>query len=183
MKNYFILVTCSLLFISFLLAQNNLSNDSPIIIYFTGDVTLANHFEKHVKKSYDYPFSKMPWLKQADISMINLENPLTQRGTPRPKLFNFRADPAYVEALKLGGIDIVTLANNHIYDYSEEGIYDTIENLNNAGIRYVGAGRNITEAHKPEIFLIRGRKIAFLAYYGSKKHSNSQGINLCCRGR
>jgi len=160
-------------FLSVLEANDKKDIEDPVVMFFTGDVTLSNHFEKYVGNRFDYPFSRLSWLKQADIFMINLENPLTTRGEPRPKLFNFRANPDYVNSLKRGGVDIVTLANNHIYDYSEIGVYDTIDFLKSEGIRFVGAGRNFNEAHQPEIFEINGLRIAFLGYYGSKKHSNS----------
>lgn len=144
-----------------------------IVICFTGDMTLAGHFQRHVGKRYDYPFRRIPWLAEADLTMVNLENPLTDQGIPVPKEFNFRAPPDYVQVLKEGGIDVVTLANNHIYDYAETGIFDTIEHLTRAGIKYVGAGRNLDEARRPVIIDVKGRRIAFLGYYGTRKHSNS----------
>ncbi len=147
---------------------------AEVVLYFTGDVTMANHFQYHVGTRFEYPFAKIPWFKEGDVSMVNLENPLTNRGTPRPKLFIFRALPEYTRVLKAGGVDIVTLANNHIFDYSEEGLNDTMEHLKKAGIAFVGAGRNLEEARKPVIFRVKGLKLAYLGYYGSKKHSNSQ---------
>ena len=92
-----------LFLLSILNANDNKESDDPVILYFTGDVTLSDHFEKYVGNRYDYPFSKLSWLKEADVFMVNLENPLTVRGEPRPKLFNFRAKPEYVKALKHGG--------------------------------------------------------------------------------
>ncbi len=150
------------------------SHDScNILIYFGGDVTFANHFERYVKDNYEYSFKKLSWFSQADISMINLENPLTDRGTAVEKQYNFRAMPAYSQILKLGGIDIVTIANNHIYDYSEQGLFDTIFHLDSSGIKHVGAGKNLYDARLPAIFDIKGIKIGFLAYYGLRKHSDS----------
>jgi len=151
-----------------------ISNDSSdVLIYFGGDVTFANYFEKYVEDNYDYPFKKFEWFKKADITMVNLENPLTNRGIAVEKQFNFRALPAYAKILKLGGIDIVTIANNHIYDYSDQGLFDTISNLDSIGIKHVGAGRNLLNARSPVIYDIKGIKIGFLAYYGLGKHSDS----------
>ncbi|MBD3223608.1 MAG: hypothetical protein GF313_02695 [Caldithrix sp.] len=156
--------------------------ENPIVLHFAGDVTLANHFERFVDDDYDYPFRKFKWFADADISMINLENPLTLNGSPREKLFNFKALPQYVKTLKAGGVDIVTLANNHIYDFSELGLRNTLTALDEVNIKYVGAGRNLKEARKPVIFTIDGIHIAYLAYYGLGKHSNSQPAETYASG-
>ncbi|NOG47678.1 MAG: CapA family protein [Calditrichaeota bacterium] len=148
-------------------------DSTSIQLYFTGDVTLSNHFERHVKDSTGYAFKKLKWFSEADISMINLENPLTARGKKVEKAFNFRAKPNYAKILVDGGIDIVTIANNHIYDYGAEGLHDTILKLVENNIQYVGAGRNIYEAQHPVIFYIKGKKIAYYAFYGTHKHSDS----------
>jgi len=144
-----------------------------VCLFFAGDVTFANHFEKHVKHNYDYPFAKMGWFGNADITMVNLENPLTTRGTPVDKQFNFRALPEYIEVLKRGGIDLVTIANNHIYDYSSQGLFDTIDHLKSGGIKHIGAGKDLNDARKPVILDVKGLRIGFLAYYGLRKHSDS----------
>jgi poly-gamma-glutamate capsule biosynthesis protein CapA/YwtB (metallophosphatase superfamily) len=105
--------------------------------------------------------------------MLNLENPLTANGQKVEKTYNFRARPEYVKILKDAGVDIVTIANNHIYDYGPEGLFDTITNLSKNDIYYIGAGRNIFEARHPVIFYIKEKKIAYFAYYGTHKHSDS----------
>ncbi|NOX88077.1 MAG: CapA family protein [Calditrichaeota bacterium] len=147
--------------------------ETDITLLFTGDVTFANHFLNHVKKKYDFPFALIPWFKQADISVINLEDPLTNATEPAEKPYVFKAPPYYIEILKRGGVDLVSLANNHIYDYGEAGLLETIELLEHAGIKYIGAGRNIKQARKPAVFDISGVKFGFLAYYGLKAHSES----------
>ena len=149
------------------------SDSTTLKLYFTGDVTFANHFENHVKENYAYAFNKLRWFAEADISMLNLENPLTKNGKKVEKAFNFRARPEYVKVLLDGGVDIVTIANNHIYDYGAVGLHDTIQKLAENNIHYIGAGRNIDEAQHPVIFYIKGKKIAYFAYYGTHKHSDS----------
>jgi poly-gamma-glutamate synthesis protein (capsule biosynthesis protein) len=61
------------------------------------------------------------------------------------------------------GVDIVSLANNHAYDYGEDALLDTFDTLEAAGIPYVGAGRNIDEAMKPVYFIADGMKIAIVS--------------------
>ncbi len=147
--------------------------DSLVHLMFAGDVTLANHFENHVGYDLSYPFKYLDWFGQADISMVNLENPLTRRGKPADKLFTFRTKPEYVHILQAAGIDIVTLANNHIYDYGAQGLYDTIRILDKGGIRHVGAGGTLPEARRPVVFRKKGLRLAYLAYYGLGRHSDS----------
>jgi len=154
-------------------AQDISADSAKAVLYFTGDVTLAEHFESHVGDSIDYAFDKLKWLADADLSMVNLENPLTTRGHPVQKEYTFRARPDYAKILKNAGIDIVTLANNHIYDFGPVGLGDTVDKLLAENIYFVGAGRNIYEARHPVIFYIKGLRIACFAYYGTHKHSDS----------
>ena len=174
MKNKFIFKLH--LFLFFILFSSSVTQGQPaqpdtVTLYFAGDVTLANHFEEDVGDSFSYPFARMQWFSDADITMVNLENPITTRGMSVPKEFNFRAHPKYTRMLKDAGIDIVTLGNNHIYDYGDEGVFDTVENLDSLGIKHVGAGRNIEDARQPVIFNVKGIRIAYLGYLGFVKTS------------
>lgn len=103
-------------------------------------------------------------MKQADIMMLNNEFPYSERGVPTPeKQFTFRAKPSYVSYLQDLGVDIVSLANNHCYDYGEEAFLDTLQTLQSADIPYAGAGMNKEEASKPIYFIVNNIKIAFIA--------------------
>ncbi len=157
-------------------------SDSTIHLMFAGDVTLANHFERHVGYDLSYPFKYLGWFGQADITMVNLENPLTRRGEPVEKLFTFRTKPEYVHILQAGGIDIVTLANNHIYDFGPDGLYDTIRILDKVNIKHVGAGINLESARKAVIFEKKGIRLAYLAYYGLGRHSDSHPATVDSAG-
>jgi poly-gamma-glutamate synthesis protein (capsule biosynthesis protein) len=137
-----------------------------IVLNFAGDCTLAGHFETFVGDRMDYPFDKMKWFGEADVSMVNLENPITMRGQKVPKEFNFRMHPAFCQVLLNGGVDVVTLANNHVMDYGDQGVFDTVHYLDSVGIKHVGAGANLNEARKSVIISVKGKKIGFLAYFG-----------------
>ena len=67
------------------------------------------------------------------------------------------------------GADIVSLANNHVFDYGEDAFYDTLDNLKKAGIPYIGAGRNIEEAKKGCYFVINGCKVGIVAASRAEK--------------
>ncbi len=103
-------------------------------------------------------------MRDADITMINNEFPYSDRGTPTAgKKFTFRAEPETVRYLNDLGVDIVGLANNHAYDYGPDALLDTMDTLSGANIRYVGAGRDITEAITPQYIEVGGMTIAFTA--------------------
>lgn len=103
-----------------------------------------------------------PLLKSTDINLVNLENTFTKSAQAVPKVFNFKADPEKVSVLKEGPVHIVNIANNHILDYGEEGLFETIEVLDHAHIHHVGAGININKALEPCIMEKNGVKIGFL---------------------
>lgn len=103
-------------------------------------------------------------MKSADIMMVNNEFPYSSRGTATAgKQFTFRAKPSTVSYLDDLGVDIVSLANNHAYDYGEEAFLDTMTTLEEAGILYAGAGRNLKEARRPVYYIINNMKIAIVA--------------------
>ena len=103
-------------------------------------------------------------MRGSDVFMINNEFPYTNRGIPLAnKAFTFRADPANVQLLDEMGVDIVSLANNHASDYGEISLLDTLDTLNEAGIPYVGAGRNSEEASKVVFYEKDGLKIGIVS--------------------
>ncbi len=100
----------------------------------------------------------------ADIMMINNEFPYSSRGTPTEgKQFTFRAKPEYASILEEMGVDIVSLANNHAYDYGEDAFLDTLDTLAEMEMPYVGAGRNLEEAASPVYFIAGDIKIAIVS--------------------
>lgn len=155
----------------------NQPEDPTVTLMFGGDVTLSDSFEKVVGDDYGWAFEKLYEYRKADVAMVNLENPLTRSTLRRPnKQFNFKANPEAVQVLTEGGIDIVTLANNHAMDYEEPGLVETLETLEKAGIHAVGAGRNIQEARRPEIIEVKGQRIAYFGYYDADFHAAEEGV-------
>jgi poly-gamma-glutamate capsule biosynthesis protein CapA/YwtB (metallophosphatase superfamily) len=108
----------------------------------------------------------LPILRQADAVFANLEAPITassERGRHGWKMFHFRADPAAVGILTCANVRFVCLANNHILDFGERGLLDTVHYLDAAGIRYAGAGRNAVEAAAPSVVDLPGLKVGLIA--------------------
>ena len=110
-------------------------------------------------------------MKQADIMCLNNEYTYSERGKPLPgKAYTFRANPSRVEVLKELGVDLVTLANNHVYDYGPDALLDTLKTLKQSEIAYVGAGENLKEAMKPYYVEVQGKTIAFVAASRAEKN-------------
>jgi poly-gamma-glutamate synthesis protein (capsule biosynthesis protein) len=103
-------------------------------------------------------------LDSADVLVGNLECALTAGGEQQPKSYTFAALPETAQALALAGFDVLSLANNHVMDYGNQGLVDTRNNLGHYGIASVGAGANVSEAHAPVILERNGLRLAFLAY-------------------
>ncbi len=104
------------------------------------------------------------YLNACDVFLINNEFTIGERGEPLPgKTWTFQVEPDKIQLLKDLGADIVSLANNHIYDYGEIGFFDTIDNLKKAGMPYIGAGNNLEEAQKPYYFIVNGIKVGIVA--------------------
>lgn len=105
--------------------------------------------------------------KNADITLINNEFPYSDRGTALAnKKYTFRAKPENVKYLNDMGVDIVSLANNHTYDYGYDAFVDTLDTLKKADIKYVGAGMNADEANAPVTFIVNGYKVGYIACSG-----------------
>jgi poly-gamma-glutamate capsule biosynthesis protein CapA/YwtB (metallophosphatase superfamily) len=99
-------------------------------------------------------------LRSADFAMLNLETAVTSGGTPQPKTYHFRASPVAFTALRDAGIDLVTMANNHVLDYGPAGLADTLAAARAARFPYVGIGENAAAAWAPYVTTIKGVTIA-----------------------
>ena len=121
---------------------------------FMGDVMIGRLVNEQIslKGDYVYPWGDvLPLILQTDINIINLEATLTTSGKKVPKVFNFKANPEKVRTLSAARIDVCNLANNHIMDFSKEGLIETARVLEEAGIKHVGAGRNISRAREAAV--------------------------------
>ncbi|NJM45908.1 MAG: CapA family protein [Alkalinema sp. RU_4_3] len=157
------------------------NNDSALHLMFGGDVSLDESYSAAVGNNYQWPFGNLEEGRWADISMVNLNAPLTTALQSQPgKQKIAKGAPTNVEALKNGGIDLVNLANNHTMDYQSAGLDETLKTLETAGIAAVGAGRNQQEARRPVVMELKGQRIAYLGYYDSDFNAagdRSAGIN------
>lgn len=149
------------------MGQAVLNYAEEVEVLFAGDVCIQDYIAGY----YDedgvtgvVSAGLVETMKAADIMMANQEFAFSERGTPmEDKQYTFRIAPRYTSLIKEMGIDILTLANNHALDYGEIALLDSLEALEEAGIRYVGAGENLERAKKMEMIEVNGMKIGFLA--------------------
>ncbi len=136
---------------------------ASITISAVGDVSLAREVVPRMEANGSgYPYALVAHLLDADINIANLEGALTERGEPWPKGYNFRTPPRFAAGLREAGFDLVSLANNHTMDYGELGLTDTLDALDAAGVRRIGAGADAATASAPAIFEAQGLRVAFI---------------------
>ncbi len=95
-------------------------------------------------------------MRAADLTIINLETAITCAEEPAPKGINYRCHPANVDCLSAAGIDCCVLANNHVLDWGEKGLLETLDALEATGLAYAGAGRDLDRAEAPAMLSLPG---------------------------
>lgn len=140
-----------------------------IRIVAVGDIMLGGSAAPELElRGYDYPFvATRRFFEGAHVVFGNLEGPLTGGGAAvHNKQYLFRSPPQKVApALARAGFNMLSLANNHILDYGLDGLRDTLAALDRAGIRYAGAGMDLSAARRPAVLEVAGGvRVAMLAY-------------------
>lgn len=147
------------------------SKEGVVSLGFVGDIlfddeyaVMANLLNRGVTIENGISEELLVQMQDVDILMANNEFPYTDRGTPTEgKTYTFRAEPESVSYLRDMGVDVVSLANNHCYDFGEVGLLDTLTTLEEVDMPYVGAGRNLEEAAGPIYFIAGDIKIAIVS--------------------
>jgi poly-gamma-glutamate capsule biosynthesis protein CapA/YwtB (metallophosphatase superfamily) len=144
----------------------SLAKRGPLVIQGTGDVNLDPTYIPNLRRyGYGYAWSGLGGLfRRDDLTVVNLECAVSRLGSPLPKAFTFRGDPAALPAMRGAGVEVANLANNHAYDFGPRALLDARRNLLAAGIAPVGAGRDDREALSPALFRIRGWTVAVLGF-------------------
>jgi hypothetical protein len=143
-----------------------------------GDVIPGTDYRTYrLPQDWQYLFGGIQHqLQQADIVFGNFESTLTEvrsspKDTGRPNVFAFRTPPWYASVLKVAGFDVMSVANNHSFDFGDQGFADTIAHLENEGIKAVGRKGEIiyTEA--------KGLKLAFIAFSHLNQHNTVHDLD------
>jgi hypothetical protein len=152
---------------------------SEVTLAFAGDV----HFQIQVAALLDDPRGLGPIsraLSDADVTMLNLESAITERGSWDPKSLErpedrywFRAPARAPDVLADAGVDVVTVANNHGADLGTVGLQDTLLAARNAPLAVIGVGQDRAHAFAPYRVRVHGTDLAFLAADASPLESTS----------
>lgn len=150
--------------------QGYFGEDTSSTVTAVGDIIPARHVaEAMAEHGTNFPFAPaVPLVKGSDITFGDLECPLTDNFEIPYEGMTFAAPTKAVGGLKLLGLNVVTLANNHSTNFGEKAFTDTLKVLKDNGIKYAGGGYDYKEAHKPAIIESNGVKYAFLSYNSIK---------------
>lgn len=139
-----------------------------LVVLAGGDASLGRGIGKRLLSDIEYdPFrSVAPWFADSDIVFLNLECPLADRNgeTERPGERNvFTGPPVGAGILARSGVDIVSVANNHAWDYGRGGFLETLDYLTSAGVAYAGGNAQPGQQYSPRILRVKGFKVAVFA--------------------
>ncbi|WP_407432191.1 CapA family protein [Methanobrevibacter sp.] len=151
------------------------NNNLPISTQAKGDVSLAVvgdvMFARNMADVLNLDSSPFEGVSNVssnvDLFILNFENAATSSENAVKGDVPLKCSPEYVPLARANNNTVATLANNHVCDYGIDGMRDTINNLNSAGVNTLGAGENETDAHKPVTQVINGRNITLLNYMDS----------------
>ncbi len=153
---------------------------SVVTLAFAGDVHFQLHLARLLRRPADGLGPIDQALSSADVTMVNLESAVTERGTPDPKELEvparrywYRTSPGALDLLDAAGVDVVTMANNHAADYGNLGLQDTLRAARDAPLAVVGVGTDRRAAFTPYRTTVRGTDLAFLAADGSPREGRS----------
>jgi poly-gamma-glutamate synthesis protein (capsule biosynthesis protein) len=138
-------------------ASDETQGKDSFTVVVVGDIFLGERAVSFLEeKGVAYPFSAMGGLlRDADLAIGNLESPLTESDEPfMEKKYILKAPPWAVASLKASGIDIFTLANNHMMDYGASALDETLALLDDAGLGHAGAGATLAAARRAAYFEI-----------------------------
>jgi uncharacterized membrane protein (UPF0127 family) len=139
-----------------------------IKILFVGDIMMTRSVEARIKslnKKFIFPFLNiLDYLRSFDYVIANLEGAISDKGVKIGSKYSFRMKPDVAEALSKTNINVVNLANNHIFDYGKIAFEDTLKNLEKNNIKYFG------NSYEPLIIEKEGIKIGFLGFSDFLKH-------------
>jgi poly-gamma-glutamate capsule biosynthesis protein CapA/YwtB (metallophosphatase superfamily) len=147
-------------------SKANLDGSKIITLIATGDVIPSRsvNFQVVTRKDFTWPYLKTAdFIKDADITFINLETPLIKQCPLTQEGMIFCGDYRNVEGLKFAGVDMISLANNHSPNHGKAGVDETITYLKQAGMK-------ITGVNGPEFMKVKDVTFAFLGYSDIEKN-------------
>jgi len=163
------------LMLSFFFFFTPINNNQEARVMIVGDVmmhapvTASGYNASTHGYQFDYMFQQVkPILNQADLVIGNLETPLAGEGQGYSGYPLFNAPEDIALSLKNAGFDVLTTANNHVLDQQTNGTFQTLNYLDQYGLKHTGSFRSPTERNQPLILKVNGLKIGIIAFsYGT----------------
>lgn len=145
--------------------------EPPLSLIAVGDIMLGGRGKEALAEhGPDYAFEAvLPILRRASIVLGNLEGPFARKAPREPRNHSYRVNPELAASLRRAGINVVTLANNHLLDCGRAGVLETLETLTLADIAALGAGANQEAAHAPVIRQAGRWRIGLLGYFWNRR--------------
>lgn len=170
-------------------------NDFTLYEFFVKDARyyIPKEMKKYIEENKFVPYNyiwgdllQISLFINSNLKIINLETSITTSNKPQNKEVLYKMHPKNIQVIKEANIDYCHMANNHVLDWGEEGLKETINTLNKSSINFGGIGNNILEASKPKIFIINNKRLLIFSYgdvdSGIPKNweasDNKSGINL-----
>lgn len=183
-SSFFVLILAVAFFILVIFFANNPLNrqrkssleafSRDVVVILTGDVMLGRSVMTKSLSLEDpvYPFRKVAdKLSEADFVFINLENPIVESCPRTTTGLKFCTLPEMLEGLKLAGVNVANLANNHSRNYGEAGLEETKSHLEERGIAHTGLGKLVVKKEK-------GIKFGFLGFDFLSKSPKDDDFDL-----
>lgn len=145
--------------------------EPPYSVIVGGDIMLGGRAKSSITEhGPDYPFAAvLPLLRRSPNVVGNLEGPFAEKARKLRRNFSYRVTPFLASALTRAGVNVLTLANNHLLDCGRSGVLETLEILSREGLAPLGAGINQEEAHRPVIRQAGRWSIGLLGYYWNRR--------------
>jgi hypothetical protein len=142
----------------------HIGSGQPVTFAFGGDVHYEGPLATTLETSPDTMLAGVAGaFGPADLSVVNLETAVADEGDPAAKSFNFKVSPAAFDSLRAGGVDVISMANNHGMDYGATGLEQTFAAIADKSAPVIGIGRDETEAYAPFTTEINGQRIAVIS--------------------
>ena len=139
------------------------ADTKPVVLAFGGDVHFEGILDSKLAANAAGTLAPIePVLRRADLAVVNLETAVTNGGAAASKLFTFRAPITAFAALRGGGVDVASMANNHGLDYGVDGLRDSLAAAKHYDFPVIGIGLNAKQAYRPFRRTINGQRIAVI---------------------
>lgn len=131
-----------------------------LILYGVGDIGPCRDDVSSI-----FQYTRHLFQEKGNLTFGQLESVLSERGETLPHArFTCSGPITVAPALKECGFDVISFGTNHALDWGTTAFCDTLDHLKNAGLAYIGAGRNLAEAREPAILTCNGVTVAYVGY-------------------